>query len=105
MIHKTIAISRTAPDLRGFRAHTLHDHEAGVHYVIHWPRRLQEQLVFEALPGLVHLPHIEDQVTRLPAAAVELIPDHIGVTTDHNTYQALLRLHAHYQWDNFHPHQ
>lgn len=105
MMHKTFAVTKNPPDLSRFRCHVLHDHLTGTHYVVHWPRRLQEELDFEGVPGLLHLPHIEDQATRLSAEAVAHLPPAAGVTAEHNAYQALLRLHAHYRWDNFHPHQ
>lgn len=104
MRHKTIAISKDTPDLSKYRAHVLHDHESGLHYAIHWPRNLQEQLAFEAEPGLTHLPCVEDQMTTVSQEVVDLLPSEIGVTTTHNTYQTLTRLHRHYQWPLFHPH-
>ena len=103
-MHKTFAISRTLPDLTGFRAHWLHDSIAGIYYVVHWPRRLSEQLAFEAISSLQHFPHMADQATTMPATILAALPASVGVTHNHNTYQALKLLHAHYKWDNFHPH-
>jgi len=104
-MHKTFAISKHCPDIKNFRAHWLHDHLTDTYFTVHWPRGLQEQLAFEQLPGLIHLPHIEDQMTRLSHEHVQHMPTETGITTEHNTYQALLRLYAHYKWVNFHPHQ
>lgn len=103
-MHTTYAITRHKIDIKPFRCHELHDTTTGVRYVVHWPRSLQEQLRFEAVPELLHLPYVEDQRAELTPEMVALMPVEAGITTSHNTYQALLRLHRHYRWSNFHPH-
>jgi hypothetical protein len=103
-MNKTFAVTKNLPDLKGFRCHWFHDATAGLYYIVHWPRRLEEQLAFERVAGLTHLPHLADQLTRIPAEIVGQLPAAAGVTTAHNAYQALSLLHKHYTWDNFHPH-
>lgn len=102
-MHTTYALTRQKLNLNRYRCHELHDTTTGVRYIVHWPRSLQEQLKFERLPGLLHLPYAEDQRAELTAEMVSHTPPEAGITTQHNTYQALLRLHRHYRWSNFHP--
>lgn len=103
-MEKTFAISKSLPDLSRFRHQWLHDAESGLYYIVHWPRLLREQLEFEKLSSMTHFPHPADHGTKMPSDIVKVMPSQAGVTERHTAYQALMRLHKHYGWDNFHPH-
>jgi hypothetical protein len=72
-------------------------------FVIFYPRNLSELLTIQSMPGITVLPDLEDQVTKLPAYVVSMMPPGAMVTTEHNTYQTALKLFSHYQWRPFHP--
>jgi hypothetical protein len=85
------------------RASWYQDSADGICWLVFKPRNLRELLTIQSMPGLTVLPDLEDQMTTLSPHHVAAMPSGALVTTEHNTYQAALRLFNHYQWHPFHP--